>query len=207
MEATKHGGLAGKERKNRCRNRASRFHHEQLLAEFYDPEPDGMPRMRHIPIRGCGEFLPSIASTSLGEDVIFDSQLEFPLKAPVGLGRPFERRVVWPPDQAGKPVPTKPPRRTRPALKRPRIVPTGKERAGRQLQPRDSLPGRLVASVRPNRLDAGRQTAPSLPLGWSVLPRDHKPRSPFTLGGFIFGCAMGGAAAAMILLVIDIGLR
>ena len=37
--------------------------------------------------------------------------------------------------------------------------------------------------------------------------RRRKPSSPFTPGGFLFGCALGSAAAAVVLLVIQLAVR
>ncbi|MFH1110914.1 MAG: hypothetical protein V1790_17205 [Planctomycetota bacterium] len=54
-------------------------------------------------------------------------------------------------------------------------------------QPRDSV-------IRPRR-------APFRPI------RRRKPSSPFTPGGFLFGCALGSAAAAVVLLVVQLAVR
>jgi len=35
-------------------------------------------------------------------------------------------------------------------------------------------------------------------------PRQKQKQSPFTPGGFLFGCALGSAAAAMVLLVVQL---
>jgi len=55
------------------------------------------------------------------------------------------------------------------------------------VQPRDSV-------IRPPR-------TPFRPI------QRRKPSSPFTPGGFLFGCALGSAAAAVVLLVVQLAVR
>jgi hypothetical protein len=55
------------------------------------------------------------------------------------------------------------------------------------VQPRDSV-------IRPRR-------APFRPI------QRRKQSSPFTPGGFLFGCALGSAAAAVVLLVVQLAVR
>lgn len=53
------GGLSGKARHNRSRNRAWRLQSQQLIEEFVDPDKKKKRRPRHIPIKHRAEFLPS----------------------------------------------------------------------------------------------------------------------------------------------------
>ena len=76
MPSVNTGGLSGKARYVRYRNRASRLHSRHLMDEYDDyvsPPPDRHPA-ESIPIRGRADFLPSVAHTD-------QAQLELPLQA------------------------------------------------------------------------------------------------------------------------------
>ena len=59
METMKQGGLYGKPRRARARNRAARLRVSELLAEYNEPERPALRRRRPVPICTRSEFLPS----------------------------------------------------------------------------------------------------------------------------------------------------
>ena len=126
MQIVKHGGLSGKARRARDRNRAARLHAQQMIEEYLEPGTATRPRreQRYIPIRSRNEFLPS-ATLSDGT-----------------------------------------------------------------AEPATDVPVRII---RPERSPASPVLKP---------PEQLKRKGNFTFGGFLFGCAMGSAAAALVLLVV-----
>ena len=81
MQATQRGGLTGKARSNRHRNRVQRMRAQQMLDEYFETE-DYEEAPRHVPLRGRAEFLPTIDSWTQ-EDAPFATgdQLEFTVQA------------------------------------------------------------------------------------------------------------------------------
>ena len=158
MEHTGYNGLAGKARRARDRNRASRMYTQQVIDEYFSPESDTRRPERYIPIRGRSEFLPSAAFISDEQDAPTQRQLELPLVAAEAA------RECALPDQT---------------VERSTAVEVADEPR------RDSV-------IRPLR-------APFHP-----VQRRKQKQSPFTPGGFLFGCALGSAAAAMVLLVVQL---
>ncbi len=149
MQAVKHGGLSGKARRVRERNRAARLYARQLLENYLEPEGVDPGEARYIPIRGRKDFLPSIVQTGPVETSDRDPQLHLPLDAPG---------------------------RTTPARK-----PEG---------PADGV-------IRFPRTDK-RSMAPLF-----KPPEDFRRKPEFTWRGFLVGCAMGSAAAAFFLLIVQ----
>ncbi len=120
MQVVKHGGLSGKARRARDRNRAERLHAQQIIAEYLEPGAATPGGQHYIRFRRRNEFLPS---TTLADVTV--------------------------------------------AVNSDRLQPTARSAASPVLKP----------------------------------PEQLKPEQNFTIGGFLFGCAMGSAAAALVLLV------
>ena len=154
MENTRYNGLAGKARRARNLNRASRMYAQQLIEEYLYPESDTWRPERFVPIRSRREFLPSASFISEESTAPTQRQLELSLTA---VGATRERAL---PERVAKGVKT---------ANEPR---------------RDSV-------IRPPK-------APFQP-----MQQRKQKQSPFTPGGFLFGCALGSAAAAVVLLVVQ----
>lgn len=84
MPSTTRGGLTGKARSNRLRNRVHRMQAQQMLDEYFDAE-DFEVVERYVPVRGRADFLPTIDSWTQ-EDETFETgdQLELTLQAVEG---------------------------------------------------------------------------------------------------------------------------
>ena len=150
MQAERRGGLSGKARKARYRHRAARLHSNHLIKEYFEPNESGS-LVRYVPIRGRGEFLPSVAH--IGTVFENNQQLELPLDRKGEERRASKDRSILFNPTADR-AKTFDPRELEPA---------GDERQG--------------------------------------MARD------FTLRGFFMGCAMGSAAAALLLLVAHTTIR
>ncbi len=172
MQATHRGGLTGKARNIRHRNRVERIHAQQLLDEYLDPE-EYEDRPRHVPVRGRADFLPTIDSWTQ-EDETFEtgSQLELTLQEAPADGEWQSNEIV-------------------------------------ELQVESSeAPQAAMASVA-----VEKATTPAV----KVIPAPYwaRPRASFQPQGgrgvernfdfkrFVYGCALGSAAAAAILLVVS----
>lgn len=152
MPTAKRGGLSGKARKVRYRNRAARLHTREMINEYFEPVAMRSNAGRFVPIRSRSEFLPSVAHADRLHDAT--GQLELPLtendKSPAQQSRPSrtDDRVIRFRRNTNKPA-SRDPRTFR-------FGAFGARRAGRD----------------------------------------------FTLRGFLVGCAMGSAAATLVLLVV-----
>lgn len=96
METMRRGGLSGKARRIRTRNRAARLCAQSVIDEYFHPDPEEVRRDRPIPIRSRREFLPTVLhhadSRPAGTtETRRDGQLELGLGA--GGGRGDERRA------------------------------------------------------------------------------------------------------------------
>jgi len=161
MQAVKHGGLSGKARQVRCRNRAARLYQQQLIHEHLEPDTVGAGRHRYIPISGRNEFLPSVGGTGVTTGRTRETQLELALTTAKKVGR------------GDRPADTA---RTAPQPK---------------AEPAADTVIRFPRKARPG-------ARPIL-----KLPEEfRRRRERFTIGGFLVGCAMGSAAASLVLLVV-----
>lgn len=80
MQATYHGGLTGKARSKKYRNRVERIRAQQLLDEYFEVEED-RPR-QHVRLGGRADFLPTVDSwTSESSPFETGSQFELSLAA------------------------------------------------------------------------------------------------------------------------------
>jgi len=148
MPTERRGGLSGKARKARYRNRAARLHANRLIEDYMEPETSQKSTIQHVPIRGRGDFLPSVAHIGKVSDT--DQQLELPLDRTEERRTPTDQSVRFPADRARTFDP-------------------------RVLEPAVGEQGGILGD--------------------------------FTLRGFMMGCAMGSAAAALLLLVAHTTIR
>ncbi|MFQ5461639.1 MAG: hypothetical protein ACE5E5_03330 [Phycisphaerae bacterium] len=88
MEDRRMGGLTGRSRKAHKRRRADRLQSQQLIDEYLSGDFEDQS-LRHIPIRGRSEFLPTVASTMTSGPTDDNTQLELP------LGDPSDRPTGW----------------------------------------------------------------------------------------------------------------
>ena len=166
MQAVKHGGISGKARRVRHRNRAARLYTQQMIEEYLEPGGATMTSDRYIPIRGRSDFLPSVTPNGGLFSAGADSQLELPLTT----------------DASDKPV-------ARPAQPH-RSDPEQKSDTTTDSAIRFPRDDRRTDEFDPRRLD---------PAG----AKGGRPAGTFTIGGFLVGCAIGSAAAALVLLVVQ----
>ena len=196
MTTAWYGGLTGKSRTNWKRDRAEKSLQDQWIAESLGPQADKRVRDRYIPIRRMRKFLPKIAFSD--QDA---PGTETPLESATPVTgddrRSFERRIVWPPDQAGP-------------LKTDRLLRAPRKRSDRAIR---LIPGTRLDGSESSK--SGRTIAPSpqrqralaLPEAQPLAQQSGHRGPGFTLGGFVGGCVMGGAAAAVVLVVLDVLLR
>ena len=196
MTTAWYGGLTGKSRTNWKRDRAEKSLQDQWIAESLGPQADKRVRDRYIPIRRMRKFLPKIAFSD--QDA---PGTETPLESATPVTgddrRSFERRIVWPPDQAGP-------------LKTDRLLRAPRKRSDRAIR---LIPGTRLDGSESSK--SGRTIAPSPQRPRTLTFPETQPPAQrsahhgpgFTLGGFVGGCVMGGAAAAVVLVVLDVLLR
>jgi hypothetical protein len=164
MEEVKRGGLAGKARRSRKKNRAARLRTHQLIMDYLDSEPvsGSEPVDRVIPIRRNRNALslspPSFQHFALASEPRSD--------IPLDESKPVREEEAC------------------------RIT----ARSDRSDSPNLSAHTNTAAPVSVPATDSG-----SLRL---VAP-DAEPRARFTIRGFVYGCALGAAAAAVCLLVLQ----
>jgi len=167
MQNGRHGGLSGKERVYRLRERAARERAEEWVSECLDVGEEVVPASRPVPVHRRAAFLASVSGGG-GADMGESSQLQLALRS-VSLVE-----VPAPANFAGK----------------------SSDAAGKAGM-------RPAASVSPVRAAGRSSDAAAKPPPTSTFKlnsrRNHGER--FSLVGFAWGCALGGAAAAVLLLV------
>lgn len=177
-------GLQGKARRVRHRNRAERLHQQQMLNEYFMPDPKRRSS-RYIPIRGRSEFLPSVAvELSDGQP---DRQLMLPLSR---HGKNGSSASTVPSKDAPRSSSAK--TAMRKGVKKHVASPGTSTRHAVIRNERREKALRFVPAERP-RL--------SLPI--KPPEQMHRKGKLFTLRGFLTGCAMGGVAAGFVLLVLQ----
>ena len=194
MKTLSYRGLTGKERKIRRRNRASRFYQDQLIAEYYHETDQDTPEHRRIPIRHRSEFLPSVHDAERSAMHIGNTQMELPLRSKEPFMQPLKRRIVWPLLNKIKSIyPSK--RATQKKYKRNQAI---KFARATHVQPA------TVYSTSSNR-GKGKEWQPVhlSPKIWTTRTRWQRTLSSFSFGEFAYGCALGGAAAAFVLMLIS----
>jgi len=173
MQATLRGGLTGKARFNRHRNRVQRMRAQQMLDEFFDAEDYELP-IRPVRLGGRAEFLPTLDGWSQ-ENVTLETgdQLELTLQAVTDIRETQSNEV-----------------------------------AELQLQIEQEACALAEKAVTET---VTTPTVKIIPAPFRARPRTaFQPQSkrganrPFEFKRFIYGCALGSAAAAAILLAVSI---
>lgn len=180
------GGYSGKARKNRDRSRAARFDVQHMLDEFSDLNDGDEKHDRFIPIGRRSEFLPTVMESSERSDET-RQQVDLPLTSPRDAAESHKEIAGSAPD----------------VIRMNRRDTSGGQEGtcGSTCGPKPTA----VISTRP---------APRL-VPHSPEPRT-RPKSSITVnplgdllkrtGGLMYGCAIGSAAAAMILLVLRVAI-
>lgn len=173
-----HGGLQGKARRVHHERRASRLYAHQWIEEYLEPEDRPSRPPRYIPVRSRAEFLPSIAGlTDEPATLSLGAQLELPLVARVDEPR---SRIATHSNLCRSSEEVEPRVLRFPTLNKSTAV---SEDVRRHQHP--DRPGKGSVSSK-------RTTAVFKP--W------HAPRPrPFSVKEFLSGCAMGTAAAVVLL--------
>jgi hypothetical protein len=176
-----YGGYSGKGRRNRERSRAARFDVQRMLDEY--TEADEEPRReRYIPIGRCSEFLPS-AGVENEELTLHDSTAQ----AALPFGEPEE--VANDHRQDGL-------IRIRSGDASPRVE--TQEPRSQEARGSETLTGAVHQEPRgPGRGLDGPQVRSPRP-----ATSAGQERMSVKAGGLVYGCAIGSAAAAAVLMVL-----
>jgi len=194
METTQQRGLAGKARRKREFQRARQRYADHLVEEYFDAERE-VDRAHRIPIRRCSAYLATSDQTA-GGDAAYGVQMEFVLDEPRRVERPGAREVVWP-------------RARTPA------APTTKLIDESMVKLRQTTPGPKASDARDHAIKfeskparaARSPTSLPFPQEWRP-PVGYRARNRgLSFAGFAYGCLLGGAAAACLLLIVHVVLR
>lgn len=212
------GGLSGKARREHRRSRATRIHTEQLIAEY--EEAEDAPTLVHVPIRRRGEFLqtaPEFTGSNDPSDSGAGMQLHLPLAGVVDLSEAggehateaAQRPNAVSADEQGSSG-------SSPMTERDELTLEIDAADGSLVDASSDdctvdeapCPGSTeLASSRPvgpvRRRALGIKTMSRPPVGWATGSVVEPPRSPFSVQGFAYGCALGAAGAAAMLVVVQ----
>lgn len=175
------GGLHGKARYSRFRNRAWRLHSQQLIEEFVEPAGTPDKNTRRIPIKRRAEFVPS--APVLGSEYGVGTEQELELVYTTDAREQSVQVGLF--DQAF-------------AL----VSPTSKEdaaitfsRSQSELRTEPNKPG-VQRSERKALIGSTPQDSPT------KAETGSPSVESFTARGFVFGCALGTAVAAVLLMMV-----
>ena len=199
MFNARHGGLTGKARRAREESRSSRLYAHQMIAEFFDPET-GPRHRRARPIRlgHRSEFLPSTVCAIRELDGAVNPQPE-----PVASGAGTQLELALAHDGVQRNVNSESP------------GPLGWQHAPKTRDPDtptgpviSSAPAAATNSIKPIRPPRGNQanedSIPFVPASRKTRAgvQPARPKQAMTLAGFLYGCTLGGAAAAVMVLLL-----
>lgn len=194
MRRAFYGGAVGKARKSRDRGRAEQAYENLLIDDWREPPAKSARRDRVIPIRQRSDFLPAVACSDDVDEVELGQQLGLPLHEHEPVAK--APRIVWPPEEAG------PVTRNRPA---DRIGPVCRDVI--QFRPAVEAPAeRDVADGLETALEAPETSMDRSLLSRMIEVRGRRRRTTFSFKRFAYGCLLGSAAAAVILLALDLAL-
>jgi len=177
MWTVNHGGLGGKARRARGKSRAAKLYVRQCVDEYLRPDANDGGPAPYVPIRHSAEFSASV-DVHPDNERRRDAQMELHL-VPGRADGPS--RFAQPTGKA----------------KEPRI-------AANPVPATSTDAGKAVASVAKLRESA---SALFSRVGLKKPQWRTKSNAQITAGGFLWGCALGSAAAAMVLLVLHTALR
>jgi len=176
------GGLQGKARHDRFRKRARQLHSQRLIEEFVDPEKQQQRTPRHIPIKHRAEFVPSapVMGSKYGTGTEQELELVYSTESEscnVDGGLFDGAYALVPPDSQDHSA----------------ITFSASTGTGRRDQDDTSVePAERDALFGDRRKETG--------LGEG----DRSAIESFTARGFAFGCAIGTAAAAVLLMMVRV---
>jgi len=194
MEATQQRGLAGKERRKREFQRARQRYADHLVDEYFDAD-EGGGHTRRIPIKRCSAYLATSGQIA-GEDAASGVQMEFVLDEPRRAERPGAREVVWPPAPTHAAPTTK--------LIDESMVKFDKPTSRQQTS--DAKERAIRFEPKPARPAAPTRSLP-FPQEWRPPIGYRSKKRGLSFGGFAYGCLLGGAAAACLLLIVHVVFR
>ncbi len=168
------GGLNRRARKAQRRNRATRIHHNELVDEYFSENEEEMNFQRNIPIRHKSDFFPSAHYVDQ-KTLTTGQQLELPLNS----GRKVTKNNTT-----------------------SKLIPH--HLAIKITKNQDSKPSSTSSRLRKFKDAKAWQPvhlSPRILMNRSLW---HRRFSSLSLSGFGYGCLLGGAAAAFMLMVLDI---
>lgn len=187
MQETKTLGLAGKARRNHVKRRAYQRYADDLLAEYFDAD-DEVERVRHIPIK---RYSPVVDRTTYGTGSrrFYRVQDESGLDESRRQSHRGDREVVWAPPETTAPSKLIDESLLPLVEAMPKNAPAASDRAIR---------------FKPKPRATGTSSALPFPQEWRPPMAYRSRRRPRSLGGFAYGCLLGSAAAAVLLLIVRV---
>ena len=179
-------GLTGKARRAHTMTRSSRWYAQRLIEDFFEPEVKNIRLENTIPVRRCAPgYLPTTEDgacekqdPAVWDAVVVDSPEVPPLRETLRLPPEIANKFTEP-KQDGKA--------------------DRSARAAARFQPRYSSE---TPEPKPEEVIRSRKYGTSQP--FEPLFHDTPQRSEWTLGGVLYGCALGAAAAAAVLLIAQL---
>jgi len=199
MGASATGGLSGKERRKHEFGRASRRFADHLIADYFNAEEE-VERAQRIPIKRCSAYLSSGDGAAASAKRPVEAQARLDFDTPARAERPGAREVVWPPVHTSEPPRRKLIDETQVTLTRERTP--VRENAPSAVATKPERAIRFAAqppAATPTGLPFPREWRP--PMGY----KSSKPRS--SVRGFAYGCLIGGAVAASLLIALSLLVR
>ncbi len=176
------GGLHGKARQNKVKNRAWRLQSQQMIEEFVHPQQRSTNDMRQIPINRRGEFSPTApvmgsiygVGTEQELELVYSTEMQEEEKDSGLFNEAFA--LVSPSTSEESAITFS--------------APTSAAQ-------RDKKNGNVEHQERKALFDKQQEQTTSLGAETETLEN-------FTAGGFVFGCALGTAAAAVLLMMVRV---
>lgn len=199
MGANATGGLSGKERRTHEFGRASRRFADHLIADYFDAEEE-VERAKRIPIKRCSAYLSSGDSAAASDRRPVEEQVRLDFDAPARAERPGNRELVWPPVQKSEP-----PRRK--LIDETQVTLTRERTPVRETRP-------AAVATKPERAIRFAAKAPVATPAGLPFPMEWRPPMGYksskrksSVRGFAFGCLIGGAVAACMLMCLSLLVR
>lgn len=199
MGANATGGLSGKERRKHEFGRASRRFADHLIADYFSAEEE-VEQAQRIPIKRCSAYLSAGGGAGATERRPIEAQVRLDFDGPTRAERPGQREVVWPPaEQSG----TTPPK----LIDETQVTLTRERTPDRETRP-------AAVATKPERAIRFAAKAPVVTPAGLPFPREWRPPMGYasskrksSVRGFAFGCLIGGAVAACLLMCLSLLVR